>query len=62
MLRVPVACPLGTSAEKLALSLRVKTTMFLKGDQAWRENWRPDPECNQTTEAGPPTNLSEYLN
>lgn len=96
MLRVPMACPLGTwaatgtagsvalqrlaaylneadkkkqkkydvasIAEKLALSLRVKTTMFLKGGQAWRENWWPDPECSQTTEAGPPsTNLSEYL-
>ena len=53
---------IATIAEKLALTLRVKTTMFLKGDQEWRENWWPDPECNQTTEAGRPgSNLSEYL-
>ena len=30
--------------------------------EAWRENWWADPECNSTTEDGPPsTTVSEYL-
>lgn len=48
--------------EKLALSLRTKTTVWLTKNPAWKSAWFSDPEATEVTEGGEVfTDAASYL-